>query len=128
MKPDSFGGTATGSFVLDMPMREDLKFTDVKLRGEARLDGSLRGADGGLDRPQRAFDRNPILLGAVARGGDVGFAAAVGAEVEREAGDSLGDVERRPGRILGEEYCLIDSGTPVGGRRLSRRGGSRLGG
>ena len=26
MKPDAFGGTATGNFVLDMPMREDLKF------------------------------------------------------------------------------------------------------
>ena len=37
MKPEFFGGTATGSFVLDMPMREDLKFTDVKLRGEAKL-------------------------------------------------------------------------------------------
>jgi hypothetical protein len=38
MKPEAFGGTAAGSFVLDMPMREDLKFRDVKLRGEARLD------------------------------------------------------------------------------------------
>jgi hypothetical protein len=41
MKPDSFGGTATGSFVLDMPMREDLKFRDIKLRGEARLDQAI---------------------------------------------------------------------------------------
>ena len=41
MKPEFFGGTATGSFVLDMPMREDLKFTDVKLRGEAKLDQAI---------------------------------------------------------------------------------------
>src|SRR5215813_2052026 len=57
MKPDSFGGTATGSFVLDMPMREDLKFRDIKLRGEARLDqlvaanvvGNLNVEDGVID-------------------------------------------------------------------------------
>jgi hypothetical protein len=41
MKPESFGGTATGNFLLDMPMREDLKFRDIKLRGEARLEQAI---------------------------------------------------------------------------------------
>ena len=41
MKPNAIGGTATGNFVLDMPMREDLKFKDIKLRGEARLDQAI---------------------------------------------------------------------------------------
>lgn len=41
MKPEAFGGTATGNFVLDMPMREDLKFKEIKLRGEARLDQAI---------------------------------------------------------------------------------------
>jgi hypothetical protein len=73
MKPDSFGGTATGSFVLDMPMREDLKFTDVKLRGEARLDqvvaanvvGDLNVEGGAIDLnvTEQALDaRGQILI------------------------------------------------------------------
>ena len=41
MKPKYFGGTAAGSFVLDMPMREDLKFEDIKLRGAARLEQAI---------------------------------------------------------------------------------------
>ena len=41
LKPDFFGGTATGSFILDMPLKEDLQFKEVKLRGEARLDEAI---------------------------------------------------------------------------------------
>jgi hypothetical protein len=41
MKPESFGGTSAGSFVLDMPMREDLRFRDIKMRGEARLEQAI---------------------------------------------------------------------------------------
>jgi hypothetical protein len=41
LKPEDFGGTAQGSFVLNMPMREDLKFEHVKLRGAARLDQAI---------------------------------------------------------------------------------------
>src|SRR6478672_11912031 len=73
MKPDAFGGTATGSFVLNMPMREDLKFTDVKLRGEARLDqvvtsnvvGNLNVEGGAIDVnvTEQALDaRGQILI------------------------------------------------------------------
>ena len=76
MKPDAFGGTATGNFVLDMPMREDLKFTDVKLRGEARLDqavasnvvGNLNVEGGALDVnfTEQALDaRGQILIKGV---------------------------------------------------------------
>ena len=73
MKPDAFGGTATGSFVLDMPMREDLKFSDVKMRGEARLDqvvasnvvGNLNVEGGAIDVnvTEQALDaRGQILI------------------------------------------------------------------
>ncbi len=41
LKPEDFGGTAQGSFVLNMPMREDLKFEHIKLRGAARLDQAI---------------------------------------------------------------------------------------
>ena len=41
MKPEYFGGTAAGSFVLDMPMREDLRFEDIKLRGAARFEHAI---------------------------------------------------------------------------------------
>jgi hypothetical protein len=41
LKPEDFGGTAQGSFVINMPMREDLKFEHIKLRGAARLDQAI---------------------------------------------------------------------------------------
>ncbi|HEY5732815.1 MAG TPA: hypothetical protein VIS50_03675, partial [Methyloceanibacter sp.] len=76
MKPEAFGGTATGNFVLDMPMREDLKFKDVKLRGEARLDqaiasnivGNISVEGGALDVnvTEQALDaRGQILIKGV---------------------------------------------------------------
>jgi hypothetical protein len=76
LKPDSFGGTAAGNFVLDMPMREDLKFKDVKLRGEARLDqaiaanvvGNISVEGGALDVnvTEQALDaRGQILIKGV---------------------------------------------------------------
>src|SRR6476659_788241 len=59
MKPDSFGGTSTGSFVLDMPMKEDLKFNEVKLRGEARLDQAIASrVVGNIDVEAGALDVN----------------------------------------------------------------------
>lgn len=49
-KPNSFGGTAEGSFILDMPMREDLSLKDVKFRGSAELDqATAKGAVGDMD-------------------------------------------------------------------------------
>ena len=76
MKPEAFGGTATGNFVLDMPMREDLKFKDIKLRGEARLDqaiasnvvGNISVEGGALDVnvTEQALDaRGQILIKGV---------------------------------------------------------------
>ena len=41
LKPESFGGTAEGSFTVHMPMKVDLKFKDIKLRGSARLDRAI---------------------------------------------------------------------------------------
>ncbi len=41
LKPESFGGTAEGSFTVDMPMKVDLRFKDIKLRGSARLDRAI---------------------------------------------------------------------------------------
>lgn len=41
LKPEEFGGTAEGSFALNFPMREDLNFHHVKLRGAARLDQAI---------------------------------------------------------------------------------------
>jgi hypothetical protein len=41
LKAEEFGGTAEGSFALDFPMREDLTFQHVKLRGTARLDQAI---------------------------------------------------------------------------------------
>jgi hypothetical protein len=59
MKPDSFGGTATGSFVLNMPMKEDLQFNEVKLRGEARLDQAIASrVVGNIDVEGGALDVN----------------------------------------------------------------------
>jgi hypothetical protein len=77
MKPNAIGGTATGNFVLDMPMREDLKFKDIKLRGEARLDqaiasnvvGNISVEGGALDVnvTEQALDaRGQILIKGVA--------------------------------------------------------------
>ena len=41
LTPGDFGGTAQGSFALVFPMREDLEFKHVKLRGGARLDQAI---------------------------------------------------------------------------------------
>ena len=76
MKPEAFGGTAAGNFVLDMPMREDLKFKDIKLRGESRLEqaiasnvvGNISVEGGALDVnvTEQALDaRGQILIKGV---------------------------------------------------------------
>jgi hypothetical protein len=41
LKPGEFGGTAEGSFAMNFPMREDLNFGYVKLRGTARLNDAI---------------------------------------------------------------------------------------
>ena len=76
MKPDSFGGAVSGNFALDMPMKEDLKFKEVKLRGEARLDNAIASravgtvdVEGGtldVNVTERALDvRGQILIRGV---------------------------------------------------------------
>lgn len=41
LKPGFLGGTAEGGFELSMPLKEDLTFKEVKLRGMARLDQAV---------------------------------------------------------------------------------------
>jgi hypothetical protein len=41
LKPDFLGGTAEGGFNLSMPLKDDLTFKEVKLRGMARLDQAI---------------------------------------------------------------------------------------
>jgi hypothetical protein len=41
LKPDFLGGTAGGSFALSMPLRADLEFNQVKLKGTARLNDAI---------------------------------------------------------------------------------------
>ena len=41
LKPEYFGGTAEGSFVVNLPMREDLEFEHITLRGAARLNDAI---------------------------------------------------------------------------------------
>ena len=41
LKPDFLGGSAEGGFTLSMPLKEDLTFKEVKLRGMARLDQAI---------------------------------------------------------------------------------------
>jgi hypothetical protein len=41
LKPDFLGGSAEGGFTLSMPLKDDLNFKEVKLRGMARLDQAI---------------------------------------------------------------------------------------
>jgi hypothetical protein len=41
LKSDFLGGTATGGFTLTMPLRADLEFNQIKLKGAARLDQAI---------------------------------------------------------------------------------------
>lgn len=69
LKPGDFGGTAEGSFVLNMPMREDLKFRDIKLRGAARLDQAIASnVAGKFDIEGGALDVNVTEQALDARG------------------------------------------------------------
>ncbi len=76
LKPEYFGGTADGSFALSIPMREDLEFKHVKLRGTGRLEqaiasnvfGKIDVEGGGLDvniTEQAAEVKGPILIKGV---------------------------------------------------------------
>jgi hypothetical protein len=59
LKPDFLGGTAAGGFTLSMPLREDLVFKDVKLRGMARLDQAIAAnLIGGMDIEGGSIDLN----------------------------------------------------------------------
>jgi AsmA-like C-terminal region/Protein of unknown function len=70
LKPDEFGGTAQGSFVINIPMREDLKFEHVKLRGAARLDQAIASnVLGDVDVEGGTLDVNVTEQGLDAHGG-----------------------------------------------------------
>jgi hypothetical protein len=56
LKPADFSGTAGGSFHLKMPLLEELKFRDIKMRGTARMDHAIASG---------MFDKVDIEGGAV---------------------------------------------------------------
>ncbi len=71
LRPEYFGGTATGSFAFTIPMREDLDFKDVKLRGTARLDNAIASnVVGDMDVEGGALDVN-VTDQAVDAQGDI---------------------------------------------------------
>ncbi|MEZ5827832.1 MAG: AsmA-like C-terminal domain-containing protein [Hyphomicrobiales bacterium] len=41
MKPDFLGGTAAGEFTLSMPLKSELDFKEIKMRGMARLEDAI---------------------------------------------------------------------------------------
>ena len=69
LAPGDFGGTAKGSFALFMPMREDLEFKHIKLRGGARLDQAIAAnVLGKVDVEGGALDINLSEQGVEATG------------------------------------------------------------
>ena len=59
LKPDFLGGTAEGGFTLSMPLKENLEFKQVKLRGMARLDQAIAAnLVGGMDIEGGSLDVN----------------------------------------------------------------------
>ena len=71
LRPEYFGGTAEGSFTFTIPMREDLDFKDVKLRGMARLDNAIASnVVGNMDVEGGALDVN-VTEQAVDAQGDI---------------------------------------------------------
>ena len=70
LKPDYFGGTAEGSFVVNLPIREDLEFEHIKLRGAARLDQAIASnLFGQIDVEGGTLDVNVTEQSLDARGG-----------------------------------------------------------
>lgn len=76
LKPEYFGGTAAGGFSISMPMREDLEFKHVQLRGVGRLEqaiasnvfGKVNVEGGALDvniSERSAEVKGPILIKGV---------------------------------------------------------------
>ena len=71
LTPENFGGTAEGSFTVYMPMKVDLGFKDIKLRGAARLDDAIaKGVAGGVDVQGGALDVS-VTEQAVEAKGDI---------------------------------------------------------
>jgi hypothetical protein len=69
LKPDFLGGTAEGGFTLSMPLKEDLTFKEVKLRGMARLDQAVATSlVGNMDIEGGTLDVNVTEEGVEAKG------------------------------------------------------------
>ncbi len=69
LKPDFLGGIAEGGFTLSMPLKEDLEFKDVKLRGMARLDQAIAtNLIGNMDIEGGALDVNVTEEAVEAKG------------------------------------------------------------
>jgi AsmA-like C-terminal region/Protein of unknown function len=69
MKPDFLGGTAEGGFTLSMPLRTNLDFKQIKLRGMARLkDAIASNLVGNMNVDGGSLDVNLTEQGVEARG------------------------------------------------------------
>ena len=69
LKPDFLGGTAEGGFTLSMPLKDDLMFKEVKLRGMARLDQAIAAnLVGGMDIEGGSLDVNVTEEAVEAKG------------------------------------------------------------
>jgi hypothetical protein len=71
LKPDFFGGTAEGGFTVTLPVHENLQFSEIKLRGAARLDNAIAsGVIGKIDVEGGSLDVN-VTEQAVDAKGDI---------------------------------------------------------
>ena len=134
LKPDFLGGTAAGGFTLSMPLREDLVFKDVKLRGMARLDQAIAAnLIGGMDIEGGSIDLNLTEEAVEAKGAisNQGRArpdrlAAYLLRVQRSAAADQGDGQSRCGgareaRLQGQPSGQGDDAGYAVGHRPWRR-------
>lgn len=69
LKPDFLGGTAQGGFVLTMPLLANLEFSQVKMRGAARLNDAIASnVVGDMDMAGSALDVNLTEQSVEAKG------------------------------------------------------------
>ncbi|MGZ8415505.1 MAG: YhdP family protein [Methyloceanibacter sp.] len=70
MKPDFLGGTAQGSFTLNLPLLSNLEFNQIKLKGAARLNDAVASSlVGNADVSGGTLDVNVTEQAVEAKGG-----------------------------------------------------------
>ena len=70
MKPDFLGGTAEGSFTLNLPLLSNLEFNQIKLKGAARLNDAVASSlVGNADVSGGTLDVNVTEQAVEAKGG-----------------------------------------------------------